>query len=61
MQASLELKPIAGTESAELPGTREWKRERDWAIGGIPIPQIHLDLLTNIANELGIPLPKGNL
>ncbi|MEE2753159.1 MAG: Ldh family oxidoreductase [Candidatus Latescibacterota bacterium] len=61
MQASLELRPIAGTESAELPGTREWKRERDWAIGGIPIPQIHLDLLTNIANELGIPLPEGNL
>ena len=60
MRATLELNPISGTESAELPGTREWKREQEWAIDGIPIPQVHQDLLTDLADDLGIPLPEGN-
>ena len=60
IQSTLELNPISGTDSAELPGTREWKREQEWAIDGIPIPQVHQDLLTEIAVDLGIPLPGGN-
>ena len=52
-----ELNPIAGTDSAELPGSREWQREQDWAREGIPIPTEHLEILKKIKDELGIPLP----
>jgi LDH2 family malate/lactate/ureidoglycolate dehydrogenase len=52
-----ELKPIAGTDSAELPGTREWQREQDWTRDGIPIPDVHLTILKDVETEIGIPLP----
>lgn len=59
VRESRELKPIAGTESAELPGSREWQRERAWVTEGIPIPEEHLEILRKVEGETGIELPAA--
>jgi len=56
--ASRELNPIPGTESAELPGSREWQREKNWQRDGIPIPEPHLEILRNVEAETGLALPQ---
>lgn len=58
IRESRELRPIAGTDSAELPGSREWQREQDWAREGIPIPDEHLAILKDVEAEVAIPLPS---
>ena len=55
--ASRELPPIPGQESAEVAGSLEWQRERDWAIEGIPLGKQHRELLERIAGNLGVEMP----
>jgi LDH2 family malate/lactate/ureidoglycolate dehydrogenase len=57
IRESRELNPIVGTDSAELPGSREWQRERDWEVDGIPIPAEHLEILKKVEADTGIRLP----
>jgi LDH2 family malate/lactate/ureidoglycolate dehydrogenase len=57
IDASLSLRPLAGTDVAAVPGTLEWRREQDWAVAGIPIPDDHRDALEEIAMEFGLDLP----
>lgn len=55
---SRTLAPLAGTDRAELPGSREWQRQRDWAQEGIPLAVEHVELLRGIEKDLGLPLPE---
>jgi len=57
IKQSRELSPIPGTDSAELPGSREWQREQDWQRNGIPIPEAHLEILQTVVSETGLELP----
>ncbi len=43
--------------SAELPGSLEWQRERDWSKTGIPLADMHVELLTQIADDLNLTVP----
>ena len=56
-QQSRELAPIPGTDSAALPGSREWQREQDWARDGIPIPEVHMEILEGVEEDTGVKLP----
>ena len=55
--ASRELPPIPGQESAEVSGSLEWQRERDWAIEGIPLGKQHRELLEKVARDSGVEVP----
>jgi len=55
--ASRALEPIPGQESAEVAGSLEWQRERDWAAEGIPIGKQHRELLEKVAGDLGVDVP----
>jgi LDH2 family malate/lactate/ureidoglycolate dehydrogenase len=57
IRQSRELAPIPGTDSAELPGSREWQREQDWARDGIPIPEVHMEILEGVEEDTGVKLP----
>jgi LDH2 family malate/lactate/ureidoglycolate dehydrogenase len=57
IDSSLTLRPLAGADSATLPGTMEWRRQSEWGKSGIPIADDHRDLLDNIAMENGLDLP----
>ena len=52
-----QMKPAPGLDRADLPGTLEWEREREWAEVGIPMSQQHQDSLTTLADQLGVPTP----
>ena len=54
---SLTLPPMRGTEQAALPGTLEWRRERERKETGIPLPDDHREMLDAIAADLGIGPP----
>jgi L-2-hydroxycarboxylate dehydrogenase (NAD+) len=51
---SRELKPLPGLETTEVAGSLEWQRERTWSNDGIPISRAHLDLLEEVARNVGI-------
>ena len=53
---SLNLKPILGQATTEVPGSREWKREQDWSKEGIPISKEHRKLLEEIAFDLEVDI-----
>ncbi len=55
---SLTLPPIGGTDTAALPGTLEWRRERACETEGIPIPDDHQEMLEEIARDLKIDPPN---
>ena len=57
IDASLSLQPMAGTAEAALPGTLEWRRERQWRQSGIPIPDDHRTMLEELAATLGLEAP----
>lgn len=57
IDTSLELQPMRGTDTAALPGTLEWRREREWVTEGIPVSADHQERLEMIALELGLDLP----
>jgi len=51
------LKPMPGLASAELPGSLEWQREKDWRVEGIPMTESHKELLRSIADAQGLSVP----
>ena len=51
------LKPMPGLASAELPGSLEWQREKDWRVAGIPMTESHKELLRSIADAQGLAVP----
>ncbi len=55
--ASRALNPIAGQETAEVPGSLEWQREQDWAREGIPLGADHRKLVEEIAHSLSVDTP----
>jgi LDH2 family malate/lactate/ureidoglycolate dehydrogenase len=54
MREARAMQPLPGTESAELCGSVEWQRERDYAANGIPITSGHQQLLEEIGEEMGV-------
>ena len=52
--AARRMKPFPGFDRAELPGTLEWQRERDYARDGIPVSPAHLATLNAEAKEMGV-------
>ena len=54
---SLKLNPLPGLDTADVPGSREWKREQAWAKEGIPINRDHQNLLSIIAREVNVQIP----
>ena len=54
---SLKLNPLPGLDTADLPGSREWKREQARAKEGIPINRDHQNLLSIIAREVNVQIP----
>ena len=57
LSESLKQKPLPGLDTAEIPGSREWKREQAWAKEGIPITKEHQHLLSTIAQDLNVQIP----
>ena len=55
--SSRALKPIPGKETAEVPGSLEWQRERDWSRDGIPLPEQNRHTLEEVAAGLDVPVP----
>ena len=54
---SLKLNPLPGLDTADVPGSREWKREQAWAKEGIPINRDHQNLLSIIARDVNVQIP----
>ena len=48
------MAPLPGQEQAELAGTVEWQRERDWARDGVPLSPKHLTGLVKVGAKLGV-------
>lgn len=57
ISASRELAPMPGQESAEVAGSLEWEREREWVEEGIPLRNGHRKKLEELAEDIGIPVP----
>ena len=55
--ASRALAPVPGQESAEVAGSLEWQRERDWVLEGIPLGADHRRQLEDLAAEIGVAVP----
>ena len=55
--AARALEPIAGQPRAEVAGSPEWQRERDWAREGVPLAGEHRRQLEALAGRLGVELP----
>ena len=55
--ASRALQPMPGQESAEVAGSLEWQREREWPHTGIPLGGRHRGQLQEIAGELNVEVP----
>ncbi len=58
LDQSLALKPMAGLDETALPGTMEWRREKERRTSGIPIPDDHRLQLEEIATLLELPTPE---
>lgn len=55
--ASRQLRPLDGFDSAEVPGSPEWQRERDWVSAGIPLGRDHREQLEVLAARNGASVP----
>ena len=55
--SSRALNPLPGFDTAEVPGSPEWQRERDWAREGIPLGTEHRGLLEEVAESLEVEAP----
>jgi LDH2 family malate/lactate/ureidoglycolate dehydrogenase len=51
------MRPLPGTERAELPGGLEWAWERENAARGIPYSDEHRVLVEKIAAEFAVEAP----
>ncbi len=54
MREARASQPLPGLERAELCGSVEWQREREFARDGIPITSAHQQLLEEVSQELGV-------
>ena len=54
MREARSMKPLPGEDSAELAGSVEWQRERDYERDGIPITSGHRQALEELAAELDV-------
>ena len=54
---ALSMKPLPGRERAELAGSVEWQRTRDYTRDGIPVSSAHQQGLEEISAELGVETP----
>jgi len=52
-----QMRSAPGYDRADLPGTLEWEREREWSQVGIPVGPEHQTQLRKLAEKLGIPAP----
>ena len=57
MRQALSMKPLPGRERAELAGSVEWQRTRDYTRDGIPVSSRHQQGLEEISAELGVETP----
>ena len=57
MREARSMKPLPGEDSAELAGSVEWQRERDYERDGIPLTSGHRQGLEDLAAELGVETP----
>jgi L-2-hydroxycarboxylate dehydrogenase (NAD+) len=57
MRDARNMQPLPGEERAELAGSVEWQRERDYARDGIPLTAEHKQGLADLAAELGVDTP----
>jgi LDH2 family malate/lactate/ureidoglycolate dehydrogenase len=55
--ASRQLQPLAGFDSAEVAGSPEWRREREWVSAGIPLGKDHRAQLEQLASRFGVSVP----
>jgi LDH2 family malate/lactate/ureidoglycolate dehydrogenase len=53
------MKPVTGYREATLPGTPEYRNERDYGRDGIPIGTEDAELLRKTAAECGVELPEA--
>ena len=49
-----KMRPAPGYDQANLPGTLEYQREKEWAKIGIPIGTDHQSILNTVANKLDL-------
>ena len=49
-----QMIPAPGYAQANLPGTLEYQREKEWAQIGIPIGIDHQSILNVVANKIGL-------
>jgi len=49
-----QMIPAPGYDQANLPGTLEYQREKEWAQIGIPIGVDHQSILNVVANKIGL-------
>lgn len=54
MREARSMQPLPGLERAELGGSVEWERERDYTRNGIPLTSKHQQSLEGIGEDLGI-------
>ena len=57
MREARSMQPLPGLHQAELAGSVEWEREREFARSGIPITSGHQQSLETLGEELGIATP----
>ena len=57
ISASRSLHPLPGEERAEVAGSLEWQREREWSQRGIPLKEDHRRMLETLADEVGTRVP----
>ena len=54
MRDARSMQALPGLKQAELCGSVEWLRERDYGVNGIPITSAHQQILVEISQELGV-------
>ncbi len=57
VRAVRALTPLVPGQQSYLPGGLEAAREREYAADGIPVGEIHQDLLETLAGEVGVEVP----
>ena len=57
MEEAGKMAPLPGLSESSLPGYRAWRKEREYAIDGIPISAANVDSLERLARELDVTTP----
>ena len=51
------MAPLPGLSESGLPGEREWKKEQEYLVQGIPISAEAMSSLAKLAAELELSIP----